>query len=177
MSDIIEAAQQYVSWTLVLKGVCIGFVLLIICNIVDSVRLLPLLAHSVQQYENKVVAYDKVALTSHVQDRNSIRPLFGEYVPKNLNAADVQESMINFKVVGILYAEREEDSEVILQKPSGQEHFYHVGDKLPDDSLIKRITTEGVLILREGKLERLSLPKEGLQFDTVTKPIVLENED
>lgn len=97
--------------------------------------------------------------------------LFGDYVPDHLDAAGVRQSMLNLKVVGVLFDEIEKDSQVLLQKPDGQEQFFRIGDTLSDGAVIKRITTEGVLVLHAGELERLSLPKEDLHFRDPAQPL------
>lgn len=90
-------------------------------------------------------------------------PLFGDYVPNNLN--EIRKSRLDIKVVGILLATREEESTVILQTAGGHEQAYQVGNSIPGGGMIKRITNEGVLIRRDGALESLSLPKNELIFE------------
>lgn len=100
-------------------------------------------------------------------------PIFGEYVPNNLHAANVKLSMLNLTVVGILLSQNEHESEVIIRSSDAQEKNYRVGDTLPGGSVIKRITKDGVLISNNNILERLDLPKFKLKFEATT-PIVLE---
>lgn len=96
---------------------------------------------------------------------------FGEYVPKDLNNSILPESLLDMEVVGILYVDNEHDSQVILKKSSGDEKTYRVGDELADGVVIKRITQDGVMLLRDGTLESLSLPKNKLKFDPLPKPL------
>lgn len=98
-------------------------------------------------------------------------PFYGDYVPKNLNDGDVKQSMLNLKVVGIMFDKREMASHVIIRTAGGLEQTFNQGDKLPGGAIIKRITPEGVLISRNGSLERLSLPKNALIFDAPAKPL------
>lgn len=98
---------------------------------------------------------------------------FGDYVPNNLNDADVKQSMLNLKVVGIMFSETKEASHVIIRTAGGREQAFSVGDLLPGGSIIKRITPDGVLIGRKGVLERLNLPKNVLIFEPPSKPLVI----
>lgn len=97
--------------------------------------------------------------------------LFGIYVPNDLNDGTVKKSMLDVTLVGILLADNEEDSQVIIRSASGDERTYKIGDKIPGDALIKRIRASGVLVQRNGVLESLSLPKNELTFEPVPKPL------
>jgi general secretion pathway protein C len=96
---------------------------------------------------------------------------FGDYVPKNLSDADVKQSNLNLTVVGIMFSDNEEGSHVIIQIAEGKEQTFGIGDKLPGGAIIKRITSDGVLIGRNGSLERLILPKNALTFEPPAKPL------
>ena len=100
---------------------------------------------------------------------------FGDYVPKNLNDADVKQSMLDLKVVGIMFANNEAVSHVIIRTANGLEQTFGVGDTLPGGAIIKRITPDGVLIGRNGSLESLSLQKRALIFEPPAKPLESSN--
>lgn len=95
--------------------------------------------------------------------------LFGVYVPNDLNK--VKKSMLNVTLVGILLANKVEDSQVIIKASGGEEKTYTAGDTLPGGVIIKKITATGVLVERNGTLESLSLPKNDLTFEPVAKPL------
>lgn len=97
--------------------------------------------------------------------------LFGVYVPTDLNEGNVKKSMLNVTLVGILMADKPEDSQVIIRSASGEEKTYSIGDKIPGGVLIKRIMPAGVLVEHNGNLESLSLPKNDLTFEPVAKPL------
>lgn len=100
---------------------------------------------------------------------------FGEYVPKDLSQGGLPESLIDMEVVGVLYADNEQDSQVILKKSNGDEKTYHVGDEIAEGVVIKRITEHAVMLLRDGVLEHLSLPQNKLKFDPLPKPLKEES--
>lgn len=98
-------------------------------------------------------------------------PLFGVYVPNDLNEDNVKKSMLDVTLVGIMFDEHIEESQVIIRSASGDEKTYKIGDKIPGGALIKRIMAGGVLVERNGTLESLSLPKNDLTFEPVAKPL------
>ncbi|KTC65749.1 general secretion pathway protein C (plasmid) [Legionella adelaidensis] len=127
---------------------------------------------NIRNNEDMIVSRPQVAIIKTKPVIPSIkRPLFGDYVPENLNETTVKESMLNLHVVGVLFSKKEEDSQVIIRTASGEEHTYKIGDTLPGSVIIKRITPEGVLLGREGGLESLSLPKNPLNFQPQAKPL------
>ena len=95
--------------------------------------------------------------------------LFGVYVPKNLNG--VKKSRLNVTLVGILFADNKDNSQVIIRSASGEEKTYKIGDLIPGDAVIKRITSKGVLVERKGALESLSFPLNDLTFEPEAKPL------
>ncbi|ASQ45562.1 type II secretion system protein N [Legionella clemsonensis] len=101
-------------------------------------------------------------------------PLFGEYVPANLADADIKESMLDAEIVGIMYDSKEEYSQVIIKTGGGQEKVYSIGDSLPGGAIIKRISPDGIVVLHNGALESLSLPKNELIFEAPAKPLIEE---
>lgn len=167
-----EQIKKMVSNRKLFQFGCAIFAGLIVWQIVSGARLFSDLNQAVQQYELN----EKRKKTSKVIQPTATlnTPLFGDYVPRNLNAAAVRPSMLNFTVVGVLLSENEEDSQVLLRKSNGQEEFFTVGDELPGGVIIKRVTSDGVIVLHDGVLERLSLPKDELNFDAPVEPM---NED
>ncbi len=84
----------------------------------------------------------------------------------------LKRSMLNLTIVGIIFDKHNKKSYAIIRMASGEEKTFHVGDKLTEDVLIKRITVDGILINRNGMLESLSLPKENLIFEAFPKPLI-----
>jgi general secretion pathway protein C len=132
---------------------------------------------------------DKALLVSHDQPRETqnnlqkrakvvkAQPIFGDYVPKNINEAEVKQSMLDLKVVGIMFAKDSKRSHVIIQTSSGLEQTFRVGDSLPGGAVIKGITADGMLVMRNGSLESLSLPKTTLIFEPPAAPLGSSNEE
>lgn len=133
---------------------------------------------------------DKAMLVSHhqlteaknnLQQRSNMKgkaqPIFGDYVPKTIDDAEVKQSMLDMKVVGIMFAKNSKNSHVIIQTSSGQEQTFRIGDSLPGGAVIKGITPDGMLVMRNGSLESLSLPKARLIFEPPPEPLGRSNEE
>ncbi|MFT4060395.1 MAG: type II secretion system protein N [Legionella sp.] len=97
--------------------------------------------------------------------------LFGMYVSNDLNENSVKKSMLNVTLVGILFADKIDDSQVIIRAANGEEKTYSIGDTIPGDAVIKKIMTGGVLVEHHGALESLSLPKNELTFEPIPEPL------
>ncbi|VEB36286.1 type II secretion system protein N [Legionella cherrii] len=95
--------------------------------------------------------------------------LFGVYVSNNLSS--IKKSMLNVTLVGILFANKLNNSQVIIRSATGEEKTYKLGDSIPGGAVIKRIMASGILVERNGTLESLSLPKNELIFEPVAKPL------
>ena len=98
-------------------------------------------------------------------------PLFGEYIPKNLEQGDIKRSSLRLSLVGILFSLHEADSIVTIRSRGKGEQMFRIGDTLPGGAVIKHIMPDGVLISREGVMESLSLPKNELIFEQPPKPM------
>ncbi len=94
---------------------------------------------------------------------------FGDYVPDDVSAAGVKRSSLNISVVGILFASDEKKSHVMLELPGHQVKVFAVGDKVLGEAVIKRITADGILLMHDGVMESLSLPKNELLFSPPEK--------
>ncbi len=121
----------------------------------------------------KIESIEVSAATSSISEdshHNILKAsLFGEYLP--LNETHVKKSMLDVILVGILFAEPIEDSQVIIRSANGEEKVYTVGDSLPGGVTLKRIMAHGVLVERDGELESLGLIKEDLNFEPMPKPL------
>ncbi|KTC98835.1 type II secretion system protein N [Legionella erythra] len=100
-------------------------------------------------------------------------PLFGDYVPVSMDET-IKQSMLDVDLVGIMYSTAPEDSQVLLRSGGGEEKSYRVGDTLPGGAVIKRIGQDGIVVLHNGTLESLSLPKNELRFEEPAKPLLEE---
>ena len=136
--------------------------------------------YAVRDVRRLDVATDLMNQASHVKPVPVLKPVikhaavdalfFGAYVPDDVDALGVERSSLNISVIGIMYSSDTRESQVMLDV-SGDEKSFHVGDKIPGGAVIKRITPEGVLLLRGGKVESLSLPQHELHFAPQPKPL------
>ena len=66
-------------------------------------------------------------------------------------------------------------SHVIIRVAGHPEQPFGVGDILPGGAIIKRISSDGVLIEHNGILESLSLPNNALTFEPPIEPLGTSN--
>lgn len=162
---------QNLSKLLVTQIICICLAIVVLCQLYDGVMTLFREGVTVIVRDEQHVV-NPSTVNPDKNHRGLTEPFFGKYIPKAIDDASVKESVLNVKVVGILFAIREEDSQVILKIASGREQTFSVGDTVPGGAVIKRITAQGVLFERNGALESLSLPKNELIFDAQAKPLI-----
>ena len=167
---MIVDVKLFLSRPIVPQSICLALILLMIWQISAGVF------SFISLDKDKGVRHDQVTSNKTEAKKESLNAglntaFFGDYVPNNLNDADVKQSMLDLKVVGIMFANSEGASHVIIRTAGGREQTFSVGDLLPGGAIIKRITADGVLIGRSGTLERLSLPKNALTFDPAAKPL------
>ncbi|KTD11259.1 type II secretion system protein N [Legionella jamestowniensis] len=120
--------------------------------------------------------YRKQPVQETLHSRSPIftTPLFGDYLPANLAEADIKQSMLDAEIVGIMFDDNEEYSQVIIKVGGGPEKVYSIGDSLPGGAIIKRISPDAIVVLHNGALESLSLPKNELIFEAPAKPLIEE---
>lgn len=97
--------------------------------------------------------------------------LFGVYVPNDIDGSDVKKSMLDVTLVGILFANIVDESQVIIKASNDEEKTYKVGDSVPGGAVIKKIMANGVLVEHNGALESLSLPKAEITYEPQAKPL------
>ncbi|KTC75217.1 general secretion pathway protein C [Legionella birminghamensis] len=97
--------------------------------------------------------------------------LFGIYVPVNLSGQDIKESMLDLEIVGIMYSPVKDASQVLIRSAGGEERLYVIGDDLPGGATIKSINEQDIVVLHNGALESIKLPKNQLHFDGPVKPL------
>ena len=150
---------------------CAGFALLLIGELYHGVSSVRTLGKWVVPSGHSLVA---AAVSTKLVHPGLTTSFFGDYVPVRLDEAGVKQSLLNLTVVGIMYSSEEALSQVIIRTEPLHEEAFWVGDTLPGGGVIKRITRDGVLMRRQGSLERLTLPKNELRFEASPKPLIGE---
>lgn len=149
---------------IVSKGLCFAFLLFILWQIIHGLAVIRSdgVMSARQPEENAVLNLNEI---KKLTQENLKKPLFGAYVPVHLSETEIKPSRLNITVVGLILSQDESESKVMIRDQDGQDHLYRQADSLPGGFQIKRITAKGVLVEREGELERLSLPKNELIFE------------
>jgi general secretion pathway protein C len=111
-------------------------------------------------------------LPSHSEINKKLEiELFGKYIPKQLGDANIKPSLLDLHVIGIVFSSKKQDSEVIIRFANGIERPFKIGDIIPGGATILHISVDGIIVDREGVLERLKLPNTKLKFDRPPKPL------
>lgn len=111
-----------------------------------------------------------------ILNQNSVvfnQAIFGNYQPIHSDE-DIKQSSLDLDVVGIMYSSDKVNSQVLIRAAGGEEKLYKVGDSLPGGVIIKKINKQTILLLYQGELESLSLPKNELIFGKPAKILIKE---
>lgn len=100
-------------------------------------------------------------------------PLFGKWAPV-LSGAEIRQSTLDLEISGIMYSSRKTGSQVLIKASGGAEQVCVAGDTLPGGAIIRKISKKGIVVLYNGELESLSLPKNELLFEKPAKPLIEE---
>jgi len=161
--------KQILYRPIVVKSIFIFLTVLLICQIslsLGNLRAIDNLINEVQIEKD-----EKKIINSKLLSDNLGINFFGTYVPKNINDLDIKQSTLNIKIVGILFANDDKFSQVIINTPDKKDQILGVGDTISNGAVIKKITKDGILIEWKGALERINLAKDVLIFDAPIKPL------
>lgn len=114
-------------------------------------------------------------LQQHIDDPGHWQ-LFDEFIPDTLQQKAIPESRANIRLLGIMLAKPLAKSQAIIDIGGGREKIYRKGEKLPDGSKVYRILPDGMLIMRKGRLESLSLPDDALEFEPPAQPLPMQKQ-
>jgi general secretion pathway protein C len=81
---------------------------------------------------------------------------------KNLVVADIPESSLNVTIKGILALADEAASVAILSVEGANEKIFKLGDQLSRRNTIAKITSTGIMVDNNGRLEMIRLPRAQL---------------
>lgn len=99
-------------------------------------------------------------------------PFFGKYLS---SVIDISESQLEEGVVGILFAENPDASQVILRSEDGFDKMYRIGESVRAGVMIQSIDLNEIVISNHGKLERLAMPEQKLTSESPPPPLPLED--
>lgn len=156
--------------TITAKALCVLLLLFIAYIIMSSIITLRTITqspqHSAPSHLNQH-SLSKEAITSSLDI-----DLFGKYIPKQLGDANIKPSLLDVHVIGVMFSTNKKNSEVLLRFANGIERTFKNGDTIPGGAKIIHITSDGVIVNRDGTLERISLPVNKLKFDKPLKPML-----
>ncbi len=91
----------------------------------------------------------------HLFGQPSAQP--AEISPAKTNAP---ETRLNLELNGVYLEDQPENSRAIIAEKGKQQEHYQVGDQLPGNAVLDEIHEEYVLLLRNGRYERLALTEK-----------------
>jgi type II secretory pathway component PulC len=166
----LEFYKKYVSQE------CIWWLLIVLASfgiLVEWMHGLSLLFHRSDQ---RVIPEHAIKRTLIDIEHHLKFKMFGDYA-LNLEPTEVENSQLNLSIVGIMYSTHPHLSQVIIQGENGFSKIYRQGDSLGFNLILKKIEPDGVILTRNGHLERLNLPKMELQFEAKPPPLHMNNEN
>lgn len=101
--------------------------------------------------------------------------LFGKYISNQLGDVNIRPSILDLTIIGIMFSEDKNNSQVLLRFANGVERIFKIGDTIPGGAKILHISAEGIVVSRDGNLESLNLPKDELIFEK--QPEILNKND
>ena len=156
MKVVLEDLKQLLMQPLIIKGFCICISLLIIYELVHGI----IMDLDVRKITSQpIVRQIPSTVSTSVLPENLRGNLFGAFVDKNLNNSSIKSSLLKILLVGLVYSTDEKESEVIVHTAVGRDRVYHQGDFISGGVKIERITKDGMVVNRDGNLERILLPK------------------
>ena len=81
------------------------------------------------------------------------------------------------KLIGILEASNIKESQAWISIEDNKEKLYFVNDRINQNTILWRILKNAVLLKRNGKIEKLSLPKLPLNMKQAPSPDITIQED
>lgn len=118
------------------------------------------LAHQTAALNLEPVADNSAHLVDQIPDQH----LFGQDITAT---GDMPITNLQLRVTGIARendANKDKISKAYISISGGPSKIYQVGDSLPDGVKVYEITPDTVILENGGRLEKLPLPREHLQF-------------
>ncbi len=148
--------------------------LLITATLCSSAYSLRQIIHLYDKPITQVTTVAKPIKRQEVSHHKQSGDLFGQYVPVNLGAKHIPTTILNLRLVGILKATPNQASQAVIDMGNRNEQVYRLNDLLPGHAKIIRIFNNSILILRNGQVERLSLPKHRIIFGQRPTPLEMK---
>jgi len=145
-----------------LVGVNLALVLCLSYSLADlSWRLLPAIEQTSAPVSKPVVAVSR----QKQQALNIARwHIFGDYDAQPLievrRVEDIPETRLKLVLRGVFSDDDGSASGAIIAAPTGKQSFYALGADLPGGAVLKEVHDRHIVLLRNGQLETLRLPRD-----------------
>ncbi len=149
---------------LIAKLLCLLFSVFIVFLLFASL-------HNLREiYTDSVSTQSSINIADNDSQRRLIKngldvELFGKYISNQFGDANIRPSILDLRVIGVMFSKDKKKSQVLLHLANGAERVFKIGDIIPGGAKILLISRDGIVVSRDGILERLNLPKDELIFD------------
>lgn len=158
MTSLISLIRQ--QW---LNGLCLIISLVLIYN-----TSLYWFSEKKQTFENTKTKTNSSHVILKPEKSLSSYPVFGQHLNDNNH---IPTTLLNLKLIGILTASDPKDSQALIKVGDNEEMLFQIDDEISDRTILSRVLKDAVLLKRNGKIERLSLPKMPLNTQDQEKDL------
>ena len=164
-----EELKSFLENPITIKAICVFLAFLIICQVVSFYSQLSYIKNiGLSRFVSNVDG----ALQNSLTGTSILNlDLFGKFVPKSLDKANIAPSTLDIRVIGILFSSEKDESQVILQFANGKENIFKIGDIISGGASLVEIYRDKVIISRDGLFESIKLSNQKLIFSPPPKPL------
>ncbi len=149
-------------------GLCIVTGLLLLVTVVDT--------FSTWQDDFILTRKARVKAAGHGEITNDINKLIASIPAQHLfgqhpkaRSEILPITSLQLRLLGVIKANPESRSSVIISERGGPGKVYQIGDSLPSGVRVYAITPDGVILDNSGQLEKLLLERSKLSFQGMPK--------
>lgn len=149
---------------LIAKLLCLLFLVFIVIRLFTSVSGFRSIYSDPGKNTQSIDINDNNSLNDMVKKGLNVE-IFGKYIPTQFGDANIRPSILDVKVIGVMFSNDKQKSQVLLRLANGIERVFKINDIIPGGAKILRIYKDGIVVNRDGVMERLNLPADRLIFD------------
>jgi type II secretory pathway component PulC len=153
-------------------GVLVLFLCLFVINLIQTV---------IAWYDDVMITRLNTSLSLNTSTENvaqSIAQIPSEHLFGKLGSshAALPITSLQIRLIGVIKADPEKFSRVIISESGQPGKIYSIGDSLSSGIIINSITDEGVILENDGHLEKLPLQRTPLAFQGMPKALAIQEE-
>ena len=123
--------------------------------------------------QEQYLGVQRYSSNKHQQLNLAKYELFGSYIP-SASSHNIPNTMLNLTLVGVLKSSNPRDSQALIRIGTGDDKLYFINDTLPGGAILMRVLDNAIFIKHDGKIEKLTLPKDQLNTSATETPLKFE---